>query len=52
MTSDETISESDISEETMVRESKEMLQEQKASRLFDLLLEMRHLHVLIVSHKG
>jgi broad specificity phosphatase PhoE len=51
MTSDQTISESDIAEETMVRESKEMLRE-RASRLFDLLLEMEHLHVLIVSHKG
>ena len=35
----------------MVRESKQMLRE-RASKLFDLLLEMEHLHLLLVSHKG
>lgn len=45
------ISEQDINEEIMVRESKEKLRE-RASKLFDLLLEMEHRHILVVSHKG
>ena len=41
----------DIENETVARESKEMLRE-RASKLFDLLMEMQHRHVMIVSHKG
>lgn len=51
MNLDLVVSEEDIQEEMRVRESKEMLRE-RASKLFDLLLEMNDLHVLIVSHKG
>lgn len=40
-----------INDETQVRESKEMLRE-RANGFFDLLLEMEHRHVLVVSHKG
>lgn len=45
------VTDKDIEQESQVRESKEMLRE-RASKLFDLLLEMEHCHVLIVSHKG
>jgi broad specificity phosphatase PhoE len=38
-------------DEAMVRESKEMLRE-RASQMFDLLMEMKHRHILVVSHKG
>jgi broad specificity phosphatase PhoE len=41
----------DAEEEAQCRESKEMLRE-RASQLFDMLLEMEHRHVLVVSHKG
>jgi len=40
-----------VNDEVRVRESKDMLRE-RASKLFDLLLEMEHRHILIVSHKG
>ncbi len=40
-----------ISNEAMVRESKEMLRE-RANEMFDLLMECKHRHVLVVSHKG
>ena len=41
----------DVANEELARESKEMLRE-RASKLFDLLMEMKHRHILIVSHKG
>ena len=41
----------DIQNEADARESKEMLRE-RASKLFDLLMEAEHRHVMIVSHKG
>ena len=37
--------------ELEVEESKMMLRE-RASKLFDILMEMQHTHILIVSHKG
>ena len=37
--------------EAMVRESKEMLRD-RAAQMFDLLMEMEHRHILVVSHKG
>ncbi|KAG7360347.1 fructose-2,6-bisphosphatase [Nitzschia inconspicua] len=37
--------------EAMVRESKEMLRA-RAGQMFDLLMEMEHRHILVVSHKG
>jgi broad specificity phosphatase PhoE len=37
--------------EAKVRESKEMLRE-RAGQMFDLLMEMEHRHILVVSHKG
>lgn len=40
-----------VRDEALVRESKEMLRE-RASEMFDLLLECEHRHVLVVSHKG
>jgi len=40
-----------IADEELVRESKEMLRE-RASEMFDLLMECNHRHVLVVSHKG
>mmetsp|Transcript_10454 Transcript_10454/g.26342 ORF Transcript_10454/g.26342 Transcript_10454/m.26342 type:complete len:365 (+) Transcript_10454:190-1284(+) len=39
------------SDEAKVRESKEMLRE-RANDMFDLLMECKHRHVLVVSHKG
>jgi broad specificity phosphatase PhoE len=41
----------DAEVEAQCRESKEMLRE-RASQLFDILMEMEHRHVLVVSHKG
>eukprot|EP00536_Pseudo-nitzschia_multiseries_P012560 jgi/Psemu1/290374/fgenesh1_pg.485_\ len=40
-----------VDDEIHVRESKEMLRE-RASEMFDLLMECNHRHVLVVSHKG
>jgi broad specificity phosphatase PhoE len=40
-----------VEAEAAVRESKEMLR-QRAGQMFDLLMEMQHRHVLVVSHKG
>jgi broad specificity phosphatase PhoE len=40
-----------VAHEAMCRESKEMLRA-RASQMFDLLMEMEHRHVLVVSHKG
>jgi broad specificity phosphatase PhoE len=40
-----------VAHEAMYRESKEMLRA-RASQMFDLLMEMNHRHVLVVSHKG
>jgi broad specificity phosphatase PhoE len=40
-----------INDEAMARESKEMLRE-RANDMFDLLMEHKHRHVLVVSHKG
>lgn len=45
------LSKSDADEEAKVRESKEMLRE-RASMLFDLVMEMHHRHIMIVGHKG
>lgn len=47
----ETLSKEDTDEEAKVRESKEMLRE-RASNLFDLVMEMDHRHIMIVGHKG
>ena len=41
----------DVLEECQARESQEMLRE-RAAKLFHLLMEMEHRHLLIVSHKG
>ena len=41
----------DAEQEAQGRESKEMLRE-RASQLFDMLMEMEHRHILVVSHKG
>ncbi len=43
--------EEDVDDECKARESQEMLR-QRASKLFHLLMEMEHRHLLIVSHKG
>lgn len=45
------VTKNDVETESQVRESKEMLRE-RASKLFHLLMEMDHRHILIVSHKG
>lgn len=47
----EQLSPEKATDEAMVRESKEMLRE-RASEMFDLLMECEHRHVLVVSHKG
>jgi broad specificity phosphatase PhoE len=47
----ENLSPQKAEDEATCRESKEMLRE-RASRMFDLLMEMEHRHVLVVSHKG
>lgn len=47
----ERLSKEKAAHEAMVRESKEMLRE-RASQMFDLLMEMEHRHVVVVSHKG
>ena len=41
----------DVQEECKARESQEMLRE-RAAKLFHLLMEMEHRHLLVVSHKG
>lgn len=41
----------DVQEECKARESQEMLRE-RAAKMFHLLMEMEHRHLLIVSHKG
>lgn len=40
-----------VEAEAAIRESREMLR-QRAGQMFDLLMEMEHRHVLVVSHKG
>lgn len=47
----ESLSKEKAEQEAQVRESKEMLRE-RASHMFDLLMEMEHRHVMVVSHKG
>ena len=47
----EQLSPQKVTDEAAVRESKEMLRE-RASEMFDLLMECEHRHVLVVSHKG
>lgn len=47
----ENLSREKAEHEAKVRESKEMLRE-RASQMFDLLMEMEHRHILVVSHKG
>jgi len=40
-----------VGDEATIRESKVMLR-QRASQMFDLLMECEHRHVLVISHKG
>jgi broad specificity phosphatase PhoE len=47
----EKLSPEKVGAEAAIRESKEMLR-QRAGQMFDLLMEMKHRHVLVVSHKG
>ena len=47
----ETLSPQKADDEETVRESKEMLRD-RASHMFNLLMEMEHRHILVVSHKG
>jgi broad specificity phosphatase PhoE len=47
----ESLSPEKVEAEAAVRESKEMLRH-RAGQMFDLLMEMEHRHVLVVSHKG
>lgn len=47
----EALSPERVQAEAAIRESKEMLRE-RAGQMFDLLMEMEHRHVLVVSHKG
>lgn len=47
----EQLAKEEADEEEVVRESKEMLRE-RASQMFDLLMECEYRHVLVVSHKG
>jgi len=47
----EKLSKEKVDDEATVRESKVMLR-QRASQMFDLLMECEHRHVLVISHKG
>jgi broad specificity phosphatase PhoE len=47
----EKLSKEKVAHEAMCRESNEMLRA-RASQMFDLLMELEHRHVLVVSHKG
>lgn len=47
----EQLSKDKVAHEAMCRESKEMLRA-RASQMFDLLMELEHRHVLVISHKG